>query len=142
MPFSIWRLLSSRGFSPRFEVGRGMITILIWNKAYINLCITYFNIELKRNTINFPHRQQTYGYKWSISFEGYQRKHQQICPHWAPTFSKRQLSWVGVTSWDPRGAWYRVISVLPRYLPMGWYRYGTSGVYVWAKLTLLFINMW
>jgi hypothetical protein len=30
---------------------------------------------------------------------------------------------------------------LPRYLPMGWYCCGTSGVYVWAKLTLLLINM-
>ena len=51
-------------------------------------------------------------------------------------------SWAEVTSWGSREAWYRVISVLPRYLPMGWYRYGTSGVYVWAKLTLLLINMW
>jgi hypothetical protein len=25
---------------------------------------------------------------------------------------------------------------------MGWYHCGTSGVYVWGKLTLLLINMW
>ena len=36
------------GFSPRVDIGRGMITVLIWKKAYINLFITYFNIELKR----------------------------------------------------------------------------------------------
>jgi len=41
-----------------------------------------------------------------------------------------------------RKVWYRVIRVLPRYLPMDWYRCGTSSVYVWAKLTLLLINMW
>ena len=37
--------------------------------------------------------------------------------------------------------WYHVIRVLSRYLPMGWYRCGTSGVYVRAKLTLLLINI-
>jgi hypothetical protein len=46
-----------------------------------------------------------------------------------------------IESWGSREAWYRVISVLPRYLPIGWYRYGTSVVYVWAKLTLLLIYM-
>jgi hypothetical protein len=30
---------------------------------------------------------------------------------------------------------------LPWYLFMGWYRCGTSAVYVWIKLTLLLINM-
>jgi hypothetical protein len=32
--------------------------------------------------------------------------------------------------------------VLSSVMPMGRYRCGTSGVYVWAKLTLLLINMW
>ena len=36
-----------KGFSTRVDIGRGMITILIWEKACINLFITYFNIELK-----------------------------------------------------------------------------------------------
>jgi hypothetical protein len=36
------------GFSPRVNIGRGMITVLISKKACINLFITYFNIELKR----------------------------------------------------------------------------------------------
>ena len=30
------------------DIGRGMITVLIWKKVCINLFITYFNIELKR----------------------------------------------------------------------------------------------
>ena len=32
------------GFSPRVHIGRGMLTVLIWKMAYINLFITYFNI--------------------------------------------------------------------------------------------------
>ena len=40
------------GFSPRVDIGRGMITVLIWKKACINLFITYFNIELKRTKLN------------------------------------------------------------------------------------------
>jgi hypothetical protein len=38
----------SEGFSPRVDIGRGMITVLKWKKACSNLFITYFNIELKR----------------------------------------------------------------------------------------------
>ena len=34
------------GFSLSINIGRGMITVLIWKKACINLFITYFNIEL------------------------------------------------------------------------------------------------
>jgi hypothetical protein len=36
----------------------------------------------------------------------------------------------------------RLDIVLSAFSPMGWYRCGTFGVYVWAKLTLLLINMW
>ena len=39
------------GFSPRVDIGRGMITVLVWKKACINLFITYFNIELKRTNL-------------------------------------------------------------------------------------------
>ena len=39
------------GFSPRIDIGRGMITVLIRKKACINLFITYFNIELKRTNL-------------------------------------------------------------------------------------------
>ena len=39
------------GFSPRVDIGRGMITVLKWKKACINLFITYFNIELNRTKL-------------------------------------------------------------------------------------------
>jgi hypothetical protein len=39
------------GFSPRVDIGRGMITVLIWKKTCINLFIIYFNIELKRTKL-------------------------------------------------------------------------------------------
>jgi hypothetical protein len=67
-----------------------------------------------------------------------------------PSGPYRSLGMITVQIWKTavmhwsiyRKAWYRVISFSPRYLPMDWYRCGTSGVYVWAKLTLLLINMW
>ena len=40
-----------KGFSPSVDIGRGMITVLKWKKACINLFITYFNIELKRTKL-------------------------------------------------------------------------------------------
>jgi hypothetical protein len=39
------------GFSQSIDIGRGMITVLIWKKACINLFITYFNIEIKRTIL-------------------------------------------------------------------------------------------
>ena len=39
------------GFNPRVDVGPGMITVLKWKKAYINLFITYFNFELNRTQL-------------------------------------------------------------------------------------------
>ena len=39
------------GFSPRVDIGLGMITVLIWKRACINLFITHFNIELKRTKL-------------------------------------------------------------------------------------------
>ena len=42
------------GLSPRVDIGRGMITVLIWKKGCINLFITYFNIELKRTKLTLP----------------------------------------------------------------------------------------
>ena len=39
------------GFSPRVDIGWGMITVLIWKKACINLFITYFNIQIKRTKL-------------------------------------------------------------------------------------------
>jgi hypothetical protein len=46
------------GFSPRVDIGRGMITVLIWKKKCINLFITYFNIDLKRTKLT-SHTHQT-----------------------------------------------------------------------------------
>jgi hypothetical protein len=48
IPRDRYRTLS---FSPRVDIGRGMITVLKWKKACINLFITYFNIELKRTKL-------------------------------------------------------------------------------------------
>ena len=39
------------GISPRVDIDRGMITVLKWKKACINLFIIYFNIELKRTKL-------------------------------------------------------------------------------------------
>jgi hypothetical protein len=83
------------GFSLRVDIGRGMITVLILKKSYINLFITYFNIELKR--IELTSHTDT---KLMDMSNGYRLrdnspdiwKHQQIFPHRTPTFSKRQLT--------------------------------------------------
>ena len=88
-------LYRPEGFSLRVDIGRGMITVLIWKKSYINLFITYFNIELKR--IELTSHTDT---KLMDMSNGYRLrdnspdiwKHQQIFPHRTPTFSKRQLT--------------------------------------------------
>jgi hypothetical protein len=52
MPFSILRLLSLRETDiGQRALARGMIIVLIWKKACINLFITYFNIELTRTKL-------------------------------------------------------------------------------------------
>ena len=66
-------------------------------------------------------------------------KRQQLFPRFTSTFSKRQLT-VG-RKWR-HGAHERLDIVLSEFCPDGRYRCGTSVVYVWAKLTLLLINMW
>jgi hypothetical protein len=43
------------GSSPRVDIDRGMITVLIWKRVCINLFITYFNIELKRTKLLHTH---------------------------------------------------------------------------------------
>jgi hypothetical protein len=37
----------SEWFSPRVDIGRGMITVLVWKQACIILFIAYLNIEIK-----------------------------------------------------------------------------------------------
>jgi hypothetical protein len=84
------------GFSPRFDTGRGMITVLIWKKSYItgNLFIIYFNIELKRikltshtdtKLMDISNRYRLRDNSTDIW------KHQQTFPRRTPTFSERQL---------------------------------------------------
>jgi hypothetical protein len=113
------------GFSPRVDIGRG-ITVLIWKKACINLFITYFNIELKRTKLT-SHTDTNY-----IDMSDWYRLRDDN----SPDMEK------GMHLSIYKEAWYHVIRVLPRYLPMGWYRCDTSGVYVWAKWTLSLINIW
>ena len=96
------------GFSLRVDIGRRMITVLIWKKACINQFVTYFNIELKIRKLT-SHRHQTYGYEWSISVEG------SASSLNVDIFQTTINSWEEVTSWGSREAWYRVIRVLPRW---------------------------
>ena len=114
------------GFRPRVDIGRGMITVLIWKKACINLFITYFNIELKRTklTSHTDTKLMDMSDRYRLRDDNSSDMEKGI--HW-PIYKE---------------AWYHVIRVLPRYLPMGWYCCGTSGVYAWATLTLLLITMW
>ena len=122
------------GFSPRVDIGRGMITVLIWIKACINLVITYFNIELKRTKLT-SHTHQICGYEWSISVEGSASE--------TPTI----LSSLNVNIFqmtidsDVVGLMRGLISCYQSFAPMAGYRCGTSSVYIWAKLTLLLMNM-
>jgi hypothetical protein len=41
------RPISARRAYPRVDIGRGMITVLVWKKASIILFIANFNIEIK-----------------------------------------------------------------------------------------------
>jgi hypothetical protein len=146
MPFSISRLIIPRdrywpeGFSPRVDIGGGMITVLIWKKACINLFIMHiFQHWIKKNKIYFPHIFFIFSTKESVYAS---KTPTNLSLLDTDIFQTTIDSWAEVTTWGSREAWYRVIRVLPQYLPMGWYRCGTSGVYVWAKLALLLINMW
>jgi hypothetical protein len=125
------------GFSRRVDIGRGMITVLVWKKACINLFITYFNFELKRITLtshtDTKLMDMSDRYRWRVLLP----KRQQIFPRWTSTFFKRQLT-VG-RKWR-HGAHERLDIVLSEICPDGRYRCGASGVYVWATLTLLLIN--
>jgi hypothetical protein len=93
---------------------------------------------MKKNKITFPHRHQTYGYEWLISVEAsaYETP-TNLSSLEVDIFQTTINSWVEVTSLVSREAWYRVIRVLTRYLPMGWYHCSTSGVNVWAKLSFV-----
>jgi hypothetical protein len=126
------------GFSPRVDIGRGMITVLIWKKACINLYITYFNIELKRTKLTSNTDTKLMDMSDWYRLRVLLPKRQQIFLRWTSTFSKRQFT-VG-RKWR-HGAHKRLDIVLSEFFPDGKYRCGTSGVYVWAIMTLLLINM-
>ena len=133
MPFSISRLLSSRetDIGQKVDIDRGMITVLIWKRACINLFITYFNIELKRTKLTSCTDTKLMDMSDRYRLRLLIPKRQQIFPRRTSTFSKRQL-----TSWGSREACYRVIKVLPRWQLSLWhFRCLRMG-----KLTLLLIN--
>jgi hypothetical protein len=125
------------GFSPKVDIGRGIITVLVWKKACINLFITYFNIELKRTKLTSHTDTKLMDMSDRYRLRVLLPKRQQIFPRWTSTFSKFD-SWAEVTSWPHE----RLDIVLSEFCLDGSYRCGTSGVYVWAKWTWLLINMW
>ena len=79
------------GFSPRFDIRRRMITILIWKKACVNLFITYFNIELKITKLTSHTDTKLMDMRERYRLRFLLPKHQQIFPRWTSTFFKRQL---------------------------------------------------
>ena len=118
MPFSISGLLSSRetDISPRVDIGPGMITVLIWKKACINLFITYINFELTRTKLtshtDTKLMDMSDRYRLRVLLPKRQR---EIFPRWTSTFSKRQLT-VG-RKWR-RGLTRGLISCYQSFAPM------------------------
>jgi hypothetical protein len=126
------------GFSPRVDIGRGMITVLIWKKACTNLFITYFNIELKRTKLT-SHTDTKLMDEWSISVEGSASE--------TPTsLSSLNVDIFQTTIWVGRkwrhGAHERLDIVLSEFCPMADIAVALPEFYVWEKSTLLLINMW
>jgi hypothetical protein len=80
------------GFSPRVDIGRGMITVLIWKRACINLFITYFNIELKRTKLTSQADTKLMDMSDRYRLRVLLPKRQQIFPRRTSTFSKRQVT--------------------------------------------------
>jgi hypothetical protein len=87
MPFSISRLLYRET-----DIDRGMITVLIWKKACINLFITYFNIELTRTKLTSHTDTKLVDMSDRYRLRVLLPKRQQIFSRWTSTFSKRQLT--------------------------------------------------
>ena len=80
------------GFSPRVDIGRGMITVLIWKKACINLFIKYFNIKLKRTKLTSHTDTKGMDMRDRYLLRVLLPKRQHIFPRRTSTFSKRQLT--------------------------------------------------
>jgi hypothetical protein len=102
------------GFSIMVDIGQGMITVLIWKKACINLFITYFNIELKRTKLTSHTDTKLMDMSDRYRLRVLLPKRQQIFPRWTLTFSKRQL-----TVWRKwrHGAHERLDIVLSEFCP-------------------------
>jgi hypothetical protein len=109
---------------PRVDIGRGMITVLIWKKACINLFITYFNIELKRTKLTSQTDTKLMDMSDQYRLRLLLPKRQQIFPRWTSTFSKRKLT-VG-RKWR-HGAHERLDIVLSEFCPDGRYRCARMG---------------
>ena len=104
-------------YSPRVDIGRRMITVLIWKKACTNLFIKYFNIELKRTKLTSHTDTKLMDMSDHYPLRVLLPKRQQIFPRRTSTFSKRQL--IYGRKW--REAWNRVIRVLPRWQISLWH---------------------
>ena len=102
------------GFSPKVDIRRGMITILIWKKTCINLFITYFNIELKRTKLTFHTDTKLMDMRDRYRLRFLLLKHQQLFPRWTSTFFKRQLTFR--QKWR-HGAHERLDIVLSEFCP-------------------------
>ena len=103
------------GFSPRVDIGRGMITVLIWKKACINLFIKYFNIELKRTKLTSHTDTKVMDMRDRYLLRVLLPKRQHIFPRRTSAFSKRQLT-VGRN--DVMGLTRGLISFYQSFAPM------------------------
>ena len=141
MPFFISGLLLSRyRCRPEGWYRSGVIIVLIWKKACINLFITYFNIELKKAKLtshtdtNLMEMFKYIGWGmitvliWKKAYTDLFITYFNIELKRTPTnasllvsyiFQATNDSWAEVTSWGSREAWYRVIKSFSRYLPKG-----------------------
>jgi hypothetical protein len=96
------------------------------------------NIELKRTRLTSHTDNELMDMSDRYRLRVLLPKRQQIFPRWTSTFSKRQLT-VG-RKWR-HGSHERLDIVLSEFCLDGRYRWGTTGVYIWAKLTLLLIDV-
>ena len=110
------------GFSPRVDIGRGMIIVLIWKKGMHYSIYHIFQHWIKKNKFSFPHRHQTYGYEWSISVESSASETPtNLSSLNVDIFQTTINSSAEVTSWGSQEAWYRVIRALPRWQISLWH---------------------
>ena len=136
MPFSISGLLSfretdisQRALARGCVINRGMITVQKWKKACNNLFITYLNIELKRTKLN-SHTDTKLIWIWVINI-GWGMITVLLWKKSCIDLFIERLDIV-LSDFCPDICPWADIAVA---LPVFTYN-------VWAKLKLLFINMW